>query len=196
MSSQPTTGDSKVEKEQEAAQVHELWLLRHAKSSWADGSMNDHDRPLNDRGLREAPAVDQWMRERRISPSAVLCSSARRATETANLGLASWIDAGGEVQIRDQLYLAPPGDLLELAHQTNESIENLLMIGHNPGLEELASVLARSRVEMKTANLFRIRFEGSWSRLSSHSKIVWCEQFSAKHYLKHHLNQSAADQSE
>jgi phosphohistidine phosphatase len=118
-----------------------LYLLRHAKSSWKDTSLPDHERPLAGRGRRAAKAIARHLREHGIEPDLVLCSSARRARETLKriepaLGTAA-------VRVEDDLYAASAQALLERLRSVPDTVESVMLIGHNPGLQDLALDLAR-----------------------------------------------------
>ncbi|MBK1660964.1 SixA phosphatase family protein [Paracraurococcus ruber] len=120
--------------------MRQLLLLRHAKSSWDDPALSDHARPLNARGRRAAAAIAQAMRELGLSPDIVLVSSARRTLQT--LEALTPFEDGALVEPMDALYLAPWRQLLEVVQAVPETARSLLLIGHNPGLHELAMALA------------------------------------------------------
>ena len=116
-----------------------LVLFRHAKSAWPD--VPDHDRPLARRGIRAAPVMGRWLREAGLVPGQVLCSTARRARETwqfAQAGLA----ASPPVTIDVRIYAAAPAALLALIREAPPATGTLLLIGHNPAIEDLARLLA------------------------------------------------------
>jgi phosphohistidine phosphatase len=118
-----------------------LYLLRHAKSSWKDADLADHDRPLAGRGRRAADAIAHHMREGAIAPELVLCSTARRARETCErirpaLG-------GAPVRYEPGLYGASATSLLERLRSVPDDVGSVLLIGHNPAMEELAVTVAR-----------------------------------------------------
>lgn len=153
-----------------------LYLLRHAKSSWGDPNLPDHDRPLNERGRRAAHTMARYMRKQRIQPGLVLASTAQRVSETLELLLPE-LDANPPV-IRDRsLYLATPDQLLSRLRLASGNTSNILIIGHNPGIHELAVQLAgevaddaardardRMKAAFPTAALAVIRFAeaGLW----------------------------------
>ena len=133
--------DGKAKPGQTATHMTRLYLLRHAKSSWKDTSLPDHDRPLAGRGRRAAKAIARHLREQGIEPELVLCSSARRARETLEriepaLGSAA-------VRVEDDLYGAGASALLERLRGVSDSVESVMLIGHNPALQDLALDLAR-----------------------------------------------------
>jgi len=115
-----------------------LVLFRHAKSAWPD--VADHDRPLARRGIRAAPVMGHWLRDAGLVPGQVLCSTARRARETwqfAQTGLA----AAPPVTFDARIYDAAATDLLALIREIPPATGTLLLIGHNPGIEDLALLL-------------------------------------------------------
>lgn len=120
-----------------------LYLLRHAKSSWDDPSLADHDRPLAARGVRATPYVADYMGDAGIVPDVVLCSSARRARETLDL-LGDAVPGTCEVRVDDELYTATADALLERLRALPRSTHRVMLIGHNPALHQLALLLARS----------------------------------------------------
>ena len=120
--------------------MRQLLLLRHAKSSWDDPRLSDHARPLNARGRRSAAAMADAMRELGLAPDVVLVSSARRTLQT--LEALAPIEGSPLVEPMDALYLAPWQGLLEALRGVRETTRSVLLIGHNPGLHELAMALA------------------------------------------------------
>jgi phosphohistidine phosphatase len=117
-----------------------LLLLRHAKSSW-DEELPDDKRPLAKRGREAAPQVGRYMAKKDLVPDLILCSTARRTTETLDLIL-PYFKKGIPIKYEDQLYLAEYPDLLARIRWVDDKVKTLLMIGHNPGLEQLAFTLA------------------------------------------------------
>lgn len=115
-----------------------LSLLRHGKSSWDDPDVDDHERPLAERGRNAARDIGGVIGARRPPPDLVLCSSALRARETLEIALAQRGSATPEVVIQELLYLAPATVLLGLVRKTARTVRHLLIVGHNPGLHALA----------------------------------------------------------
>ena len=122
-----------------------LTLLRHAKSGWDDPVTRDFDRPLNPRGRRAARTVGAEMKAQGLVFDLVLASPARRVTETVEEVAAGY----GAIAARydERLYLASAATLLDIVRHAPESVERLLLVGHNPGMEELALRLARRHGE-------------------------------------------------
>lgn len=117
-----------------------LLLLRHAKSDWSKDA-DDHDRPLSARGRKAAPAMAHYMRGQDYLPQAVLCSTAQRTRETLDLLLAAWTKKPA-IRYERELYLADWQVLLASLKKAPARASPLLLVGHNPGMEQLALALA------------------------------------------------------
>lgn len=148
-----------------------LLLLRHAKSSWDDPDLDDHDRPLANRGRRASTAIAEHLSTESATTDLVLCSSARRARETLER-IAPALGDGVDVQIEPELYAASDERLLKRLRAVAEDVESVLLVGHNPGLEQLAVELAGSGDELSslrrkypTAALATLEFDGPWRAL-------------------------------
>ena len=123
-----------------------LYLLRHAKSSWGDRALDDHDRPLNERGRKAAGMMGSYLRQLQTPPRLVLASTARRVSETLALMLPEL--AGDLTLIRDRgLYLATPDQLLSRLREVSTNPSSLLIVGHNPGIHEFALQLSGEVVD-------------------------------------------------
>jgi phosphohistidine phosphatase len=142
-----------------------LILLRHAKSSWDDPRLADFDRPLNERGLRAAPLVGRFLRRQKIKPDLILSSPAERARQTAALvSEAARLDA--PTRYDERIYEATAARLSEVVSQTEDDAAELMLVGHNPGMEELLALLTGEGRPMPTAALARISLDiEKWSRL-------------------------------
>lgn len=116
-------------------------LLRHAKSSWDQTHLPDHLRPLAPRGRKAAPRMGKYMAQNNLIPDRVLCSTAQRALETWNL-VSEQIEGSVEVEVREDLYHASPESLLHLIQDLPDSEVTVLLVGHNPTMEDLAFGLA------------------------------------------------------
>ena len=117
-----------------------LLLLRHAKSDYPAG-VPDHDRPLNERGRRDAPVAGRWLTAHAPALDLVLVSSARRAQQTWQLASAD-LDVPGVVRTEPRVYEASVSILLNVVRSIPETVQSALLVGHNPGLEELAELMA------------------------------------------------------
>src|ERR1700690_2884320 len=123
-----------------------LYLLRHAKAVPADPELDDHARALTVRGMHDAAAMARYLRKNNFIPDLILVSSSARTRQTADLVLRE-IEA--KPDYRDSLYLAETGKIFSLVQAAPQSVAGLMVVGHNPGLEELAGLLAREPVRRK-----------------------------------------------
>lgn len=142
-----------------------LLVMRHAKSSWGDPGLADFDRPLNERGLEAAPLMGRYMRGHGLRPDLILCSTAARARQTAALVAGA---AGFDAELRhdERIYEATSARLVEVVSQADESADALLVVGHNPGLEELIERLTGESRRMPTAALARVQLDVErWAKL-------------------------------
>jgi len=139
--------------------------MRHAKSSWGDGSLADFDRPLNERGLKAAPLLGRFMRKQKLRPDLILCSPAERARQTVSLVVEA---AGLGVPLRydERIYEATSARLVEVVSQIEEDAGEAMLVGHNPGLEVLLERLTGESRRMPTAALARVALDvEKWSKV-------------------------------
>lgn len=151
-----------------------LLLLRHAKSNWDDASLDDFDRPLSERGREAAPKIGKELAARGWLPDAILGSAAVRVQQTWALVAAQLANAP-KPALSKALYMAAPARLLQHTRKTPETVNSLLVVGHNPGMEEFAALIAGDdsddaalagiREKFPTAALARFEFEGPWEKL-------------------------------
>jgi len=118
-----------------------LTLLRHAKSSWTNEGQQDFDRPLNERGFRDAPLMSQRLLDNTWTPDYILCSAAKRTQQTAQHMLDIHSLDERHIAYHDTLYLASAGTLLDFIQNASNDIQHLMVIAHNPGLETLGRQL-------------------------------------------------------
>ncbi|MEU8775213.1 histidine phosphatase family protein [Streptomyces sp. NPDC048606] len=147
-------------------------LLRHAKADWPQ--VADHDRPLAERGRKDAPAAGLKLAETGITFDLALCSTAARTRETWKLAVQE-LSHRPRTVYEERIYDASPGELIALLNETSDEVADLLVIGHNPGMHALADVLAgraegdtlarMGRSGFPTAALAVVSFTGSWKSL-------------------------------
>lgn len=155
---------------------HLLYLLRHAKSSWDDDTLADHDRPLAPRGHKAATAMARHLRKAGVRPALVLCSSARRARETY-----SALKPAGELVVERALYGASAAELVYRLRELPEEVPSVMVIGHNPTMQAVVVGLAEqddgadnphleaAREKFPTTALATLRLSGPWSALGAGS---------------------------
>lgn len=153
----------------------QLYLVRHAKSSWSDMSLHDFERPLNRRGLRDAPEMGRRLKQRGISPEIVLCSSALRARQTAELLLPELGVRQDSIVFKDCVYEASVEILTDLIRRQPNDCGSVMLIGHNPAIGLLAGRLADRHVErMPTCAAVCLELEtDQWDRvLNCASRLI------------------------
>lgn len=151
--------------------VKTLLVLRHAKSSWNDTSLDDHERPLNKRGRRDAPRMGEWVRDHQLIPDVIISSDAVRARLTAE-AVAEAARYAGEIRLDPRLYAASRADILTVLGAGQETQAGTVMIvGHNPGLEELVAQLTGEQRNLPTAALAQIVLPiDRWSDLNASTR--------------------------
>ncbi|MET8246843.1 histidine phosphatase family protein [Streptomyces sp. NPDC005202] len=150
--------------------LRRLVVLRHAKSAWPEG-VADHDRPLAPRGRRDAPAAGRALAEADWLPDLALCSTALRARQTWELASAQW-GTPPPVRHEPRLYAAGLPALLAAVRETAPEVETLLLIGHNPGLEELVLELAGDGLD-DTLDRLRVKFPTSAIAVLAWHGVSW-----------------------
>jgi phosphohistidine phosphatase len=130
-----------------------LILFRHAKSSWADEALDDHDRPLSERGRLAAPLMGAWLARKGFAPDHVLCSSSARTVETWRCAMGAFAVAA-EPMIEPRLYHADPATMLALLRCAPEAAQCLAMIGHQPGIAAFARKLSAPDAPASCARAF------------------------------------------
>jgi phosphohistidine phosphatase len=151
-----------------------LYLLRHGKSSWKDETSIDAERPLNGRGRRASQAVGSFLKREKIIPDLVLSSSAIRARETADIVMEA-AKLRTDLRFDERIYEASAQRLLELVKQIEKSKKCVLLVGHNPGLEELLKILTGAVELMPTAALSKVVLSVSnWADIADKgSTLEW-----------------------
>ena len=135
-----------------------LLIFRHAKSSWKENSLTDHDRPLNKRGKVDAPRMGSLAREHDLVPDLILASTAKRVRQTV-AGFCDGSGYDGEVQFLGELYAAGPEVYLEALAALPGDPQRVMVVGHNPGLEELLAELTGQDEILPTAALAQVELE-------------------------------------
>ncbi len=157
---------------------HQLLVLRHAKSDWSVDT-DDYNRPLKPRGVKAAQKMGNWMKQNGYNPDIVISSAARRAKETTRLIQQSLVINSESVGFEEDLYLADKKILLTKINAISEDRQTALLVGHNPGLEELIQMLSQGHVQipdngklLTTAALACFSFDKPWKKMAKHSAVL------------------------
>ena len=148
-----------------------LLILRHAKSSWKNKKVIDHDRPLNKRGRKEAIKMGEYLKNIDLMPDTIITSSALRAIETTTL-VCRKSGYNGLVEVNFSFHEGNTTSYIQAISNSHEDKDRLLIVGHNPTLEELISMLTNKTVRLPTCTLVQIKLNvTSWNNVIHHSKL-------------------------
>ena len=146
--------------------MRKLILLRHAKSSWKDTSLDDFDRPLNRRGKKDAPIMADKLSMRKIKIDLIISSPAKRTTETAKI-FANILGYQSEIIFNDKLYEASYNDILEVINLIDDKYQNVLLVCHNPGITDLANYISNYFIEnISTSGMVGLSTSIRWKNIS------------------------------
>ena len=149
--------------------MKEIFVLRHAKSSWDNVNLSDHDRPLADRGIKDAAKLCAFVKKRGHKLDKVLCSTAKRAKETYDLIADGFNYEIDKTNFTDKLYFGDVTDIIRDLRELDESLNSILIVGHNPTLHHLVELLTNEQIDrFTTCNLAIISYAGKWITLNSH----------------------------
>lgn len=141
-----------------------LFLVRHAKSSRGDPSLPDRDRPLDERGMQDAPMMGKRLAKLDVKPDLLVSSPALRALTTAQLIADELGYKRKDIVVDDRLYASSPDDLLTVIRALDKKLDRVMLLGHNPEFCDLAHLLSRKIVEMPTSAVAEFSFDTKgWS---------------------------------
>jgi phosphohistidine phosphatase len=147
--------------------VKTLYLMRHAKSSWKDPELKDHERPLNKRGKRNVPTMAKRLGARSVHLDRIVTSDARRALDTAK-PIGEWLDLdSAAVQTDPLLYHASPEEILKVVRGLDNGLQQVMLVGHNPGLHDVANLFFSPPLpKLPTAGIVTLVFDiDSWPEI-------------------------------
>lgn len=146
-----------------------LYIVRHAKSSWDDPSLRDFDRPLNDRGKRDAPTMGKRLHKRNILPDIMISSSAKRARSTAKRIAQELNFSEKQIRLTDSLYHAGPELICSVIRQLPDTAHSVMLFGHNPGLTDFVNQYIDVRIDnIPTCGIVAAKFPvHSWKDIGN-----------------------------
>ncbi|PWR00402.1 SixA phosphatase family protein [Leucothrix pacifica] len=146
-----------------------LYLLRHAKSSWADHSMSDFERPLNKRGIQQASQIAAILASKEPRPQVIISSPANRAFSTAKTMAVALGSDKSKIGSDKRIYEANIQTLMYLIQELDDDLESVMLVGHNPGFSHLVNTLSRQKVApLPTCSLIQLRLDiNQWSELEA-----------------------------
>ncbi len=155
-----------------------IYLVRHAKSSWAEPELKDIDRPLNGRGKKNAPEIGKLLKKMNEIPDLIISSNAKRAMSTAKR-IAAEIDYPVNNIVKNKpLYMAGKNEFLSVISNTESELKKLMLISHNPGITDFANYISNSHIEnIPTAGIVKIDFDtNSWKEAAeTKGKVIFFE---------------------
>jgi len=147
--------------------MKKVFLMRHAKSSWKDANVPDHDRPVKKKGEKDVKAMAKMLKHKKHLPDLILCSSAERAKQTAVL-FKKASSYEGKIEYNDKLYMAEVPDLIAALKESPRKAKSVMVIGHNPGLEALLQTLTGKVETLPTSSIAYISLPiEEWSEINS-----------------------------
>lgn len=155
--------------------MKQLILVRHAKSDWGDPSLADIDRPLNERGKRDAPDMARRISKRKIRPDLLISSPAKRAARTARAFAGEFGFAKKDILYLPELYLAPPSVFFEVIAGISNDADTVLLFSHNEGITDFANQLGVARIDnIPTCGVFAIKADcKKWEAFRDAGKEFW-----------------------
>jgi len=145
-----------------------IYIARHAKSSWSNSNLSDFDRPLNERGLRDAPYMGSKLKEKGVNPQLIVSSSALRAFTTAKIIAKKLGYSKDKIRKEELIYDAYASDLLEYINNLNDKLNNVMLFGHNPGFTSLSNYLTGIPIDnIPTCGIVKITFDvDNWKEIA------------------------------
>lgn len=157
--------------------------MRHAKSSWGEPELDDHERPLSKRGAKAAPLIGAYMADKGWRPDIVLCSDSVRTRATLALVLRELRPPSPEISYEDILYLAPPGSLLNRVKRIEAGARCAMLVGHNPGMHALSLALV-GEGKRKSLKAMAMKFPTAALAVMTFSTKTWSDIVPAQGVLE------------
>ncbi len=157
------------------AGVKTVILVRHAKSDWDNPSLSDIDRPLNDRGKRDAPVMAHRLLDKKISIDAIISSPAKRAKKTASIFAEAYKIDKDDIIFRDELYGAAEDVFYDVIRNADKKLDHIAVFSHNPGITDFANQLTDARIDnIPTCGVFAIKVDcEKWTDFKMAKKEFW-----------------------
>jgi phosphohistidine phosphatase len=152
-----------------------LFLIRHAKSDWNDASLTDFDRPLNERGKRDAPAMAHRLLDKDIRVDAFVSSPAKRARKTAAIFAQEFKRDKEAILLREELYEAPVSTFYKVISSLDDKASSIALFSHNPGITDFANSLTNTKIDnLPTCGIFAVKIDAErWADFKEAGKEFW-----------------------
>ena len=147
-----------------------LYLVRHAKSSWRDPSLDDSERPLNKRGKRDAPFMGELLKEKIVNPDVVFSSPAKRASKTAQIITEQIGYSKKDIIYAEEIYEASSHELVDFIKKIDDKYNSVMVFGHNPGFTMLNNFLSKKYIDnIPTCGIVALEFNSSWKEIEKNA---------------------------
>jgi phosphohistidine phosphatase len=155
--------------------VKKILLVRHAKSDWGDASLSDFDRPLNERGKRDAPVMAKRILGKKVEIDAIISSAAKRAARTAKIFGEVFDLKKSRISFTEELYMAGSESFYSVIENTDDKFDTIALFSHNPGITEFANELTDARIDnIPTCGVFAIKINtDTWKDFKKAKKEFW-----------------------
>jgi phosphohistidine phosphatase len=155
--------------------MKQLLLIRHAKSDWNNASLGDFDRPLNERGKRDAPLMAQRLLDKKIKIDAFISSPAKRAKKTASIFAKEYKRDTDKINFREELYAAPSTVFYDVITKVDDKFDSIAVFSHNPGITDFANSLTDIRIDnIPTCGIFAVKISTKhWNDFKEAEKEFW-----------------------
>ena len=155
--------------------MKELILVRHAKSDWGDPGLDDFDRPLNERGKKDAPAMAQRLLDKKISIDLIVSSPAKRAAKTAKAFAEAYDIKKSDILFLPELYLASTSTFFQVVTELDPAAKTVALFSHNEGITDFANQLCRTRIDnIPTCAVFAVKLKADhWNQFRDAEKEFW-----------------------
>jgi phosphohistidine phosphatase len=153
----------------------QLLLIRHAKSDWNDASLSDFDRPLNDRGKRDAPVMAKRLLGKKINIDLIISSPAKRAKKTASIFAKEFDIKKDKINFKEKLYAESEETLYDVISKTDDQFNSIAVVAHNPGLTDFANLLTDTQIDnIPTSGIFAVKIDiEHWTDFKEAKKEFW-----------------------
>lgn len=155
--------------------MKQLLLIRHAKSDWNDASLSDFDRPLNDRGKRDAPVMAQRLVQKKVKIDLFISSPAKRAKKTASIFANEYNKGKNKLIFKEKLYAESEETLYDVISKTDDKFDSIAIFAHNPGLTDFANLLTDTQIDnIPTCGIFAVKIDTKhWADIKEAKKEFW-----------------------
>lgn len=162
--------------------MKKLFIIRHAKSSWSDTTLDDINRPLNKRGLKDAPFMARLLNDKNIIPNLMICSPSLRTKLTLKFFMDE-LNYDKEIIYKEEIYEAPMENIFEVVKNIDNSFETVFLFGHNPGLNEFVNFICNANIEnIPTCGIVELEFDiDLWENISIKNSKFNCFEYPKKY---------------